>query len=74
MYYLQVDNTKYSTIGMCPNQAKQGTDNIGIWLTIHDKASFNRKYPPLKKKVTSKHLLNEKKQNFHLKKKLPILS
>ena len=41
------NNTKHSTIGMSPNQAKQGNDNIEIWLNIINKANFNRKYPPL---------------------------
>jgi hypothetical protein len=43
------NNTKHSTIGMSPNQAKQGNDNIEIWLNIHNKATFSRSYPPLKK-------------------------
>jgi hypothetical protein len=43
------NNTKHSTIGMSPNQAKQGNDNVEIWLNIINKANFNRKYPPLKK-------------------------
>ena len=34
---------------MTPNQAKQGNNNIEIWLNITNKANFNRKYPPLKK-------------------------
>ena len=33
---------------MRPNDAKQGKDNIEIWLNIYNKASFNRKYPPIK--------------------------
>jgi len=41
------NNTKHSTIGMSPNQATQGNDNIEIWLNITNKANFNRKYPPL---------------------------
>ena len=43
------NNTKHSTIEMTPNQAKQGNNNIEIWLNITNKANFNRKYPPLKK-------------------------
>ena len=43
------NNTKHSTIEMTPNQAKQGNDNIEILFNIHNKATFNRKYPPLKK-------------------------
>ena len=41
------NNTEHSTIGMSPNQATQGNDNIEIWLNIINKANFNRKYPPL---------------------------
>ena len=43
------NNTEHSTIGMSPNQATQGNDNIEIWLNINNKANFNRKYAPLKK-------------------------
>ena len=42
------NNTKHSTIGMSPNQAKQGNDNVEIWLNIN-KATCNCKYPPLLK-------------------------
>jgi hypothetical protein len=42
------NHQKHSTTGMSPNQAKQGKDNVEIWLTIYDKANFNRKYPPMK--------------------------
>ena len=43
------NNTKHSTIEMTPNQAKQGNDNIEILFNIHNKATFKRKYAPLKK-------------------------
>ena len=43
------NNTKHSTIRMTPNQAKQGNDNIEIWLNIESKATYSRSYPPLKK-------------------------
>ena len=43
------NNTKHSTTGFSPNQAKQGNDDIEIWLNIESKATYNRKYPPLKK-------------------------
>ena len=42
------NNTKHSTIDMSPNNAKQGNNNIEIWLNIYNKAKFNRKYPPIK--------------------------
>ena len=43
------NNTKHSTIRMSPNRAKQGNDNIEIWLNIESKATYSRSYPPLKK-------------------------
>ena len=43
------NNTKHSTIEMSPNQARQGNNNIEILFNIHNKATFNRTYPPLKK-------------------------
>ena len=42
------NNTKHSTTDMSPNNAKQGNNNIEIWLNIYNKANFNRKYPPIK--------------------------
>ena len=32
---------------MSPNRAKQGNDNIEIWLNIESKATYSRSYPPL---------------------------
>lgn len=43
------NNKTHSTTGMSPNTAKQGNNNIEVWLNIRNKADFNRKYPPLKK-------------------------
>ena len=34
---------------MTPNQAKQGNNNIEVWLNIENKATYSRSYPPLKK-------------------------
>ena len=34
---------------MSPNQARQGNNNIEILFNIHNKATFKRKYAPLKK-------------------------
>ena len=34
---------------MRPNQAKQGNDNIEIWLNIESKVTYSRSYPHLKK-------------------------
>ena len=43
------NNTEHSTIRMSPNQAKQGNDNVEVWLNIINKATFARTYAPLKK-------------------------
>ena len=43
------NNATHSTIRMSPNRAKLGNDNIEVWLNIESKATYNRKYPPLKK-------------------------
>ena len=43
------DNTEHSTIGMSLNPAKRGNDIIEIWPNIINKATYNRKYAPLKK-------------------------
>ena len=48
IYTKKYNNTKHSTTGVTPNIAKEGNNNIEIWLNINEKASFNRKYPPLK--------------------------
>ena len=42
------NNTKHSTTGMTPHMAKQSSNHVEGWLNIHNKAKFNRKYPPLK--------------------------
>jgi hypothetical protein len=41
------NNTKHSTINMSPNQAKQGNNDIEVWLNITNKAKFARTYPPI---------------------------
>jgi hypothetical protein len=41
------NNTKHSTIGLTPVQAKRGDNDIEIWLNIKNKAEFNRKYEKL---------------------------
>ena len=43
------NNTTHSTIRMSPNQAKQGNNNIEVWLNIESKATYSRSYPPMKK-------------------------
>ena len=45
------NNTKHSTTGMTPNEAKQEDNTLKVWLNIRKKSEFNefnRKYPPLK--------------------------
>ena len=34
---------------MSPIEAKQGNDNIEIWLNIENKTTYSRSYPPLNK-------------------------
>ena len=41
------NNTKHSTIGMTPNEARRGHNNVEVWLHIYKDAKFNRRYPPL---------------------------
>ena len=40
-------STKHSTVGMTLHMAKQSSNHVEVWLNIHSKANFNRKYPPL---------------------------
>ena len=42
------NNTIHSTTGVTPNIAKEGNNNIEVWMNISNKATYNRKYPPLK--------------------------
>ena len=41
------NNNPHSTIEMSPNKAKQGNNNIEVWLNITNKAKFARTYPPI---------------------------
>jgi hypothetical protein len=41
------NNTEHSTTGVKPIVAKQGKDNIQVWLNISNKATFARTYPKL---------------------------
>ena len=42
------NNTKHSTTGMQPNEAKKKDNHFEVWLNISNKATYNRKYQPLK--------------------------
>ena len=42
------NNTKHSTTGLPPNEAKKKDNHFEVWLNISNKATHNRKYPPLK--------------------------
>ena len=53
------NNKTHSTTGMSPNTAKQGNNNIEVWLNIRNKADFNRKYPPLKTGSQVKTYINK---------------
>ena len=39
------NNTKHSTTGMKPNEAKKKDNQFEVWLNINSKATYNRKYP-----------------------------
>jgi len=42
------NTTKHSTTGVSPNDAKRKDNHIEEWLHIRNRATFARKYPPLK--------------------------
>ena len=42
------NNTKHSTTGVTPHEAKKKENHVEVWLNIRNKATFARKYPPLK--------------------------
>ena len=42
------NNTKHSTTGLPPNEATNKSNNFEVWLNISNKATYNRKYQPLK--------------------------
>ena len=42
------NKTKHSTTDMTPHDAKRKDNHIEVWLNIRNKATFARKYPPLK--------------------------
>ena len=41
------NNTKHSTTGVTPNEAKRDDNKLKVWLNIKNKAVFNRTCPPL---------------------------
>ena len=41
------NNTKHSTTGLTPIEAKREDNKLKVWLNIKNKAEFKRKYPPL---------------------------
>ena len=45
--FLKYNNTKHSTTGIPPNEAKREDNKLKIWLNIQNKTIFNRKYTPL---------------------------
>ena len=40
--------TSHSTTGMKPNEATQKYNHFDVWLNIHSKSTYNRKYKPVK--------------------------
>ena len=43
----EYNNTKHSTTGMTPVEAKQTNNHDDVCLNIDNKANYNRRYPPL---------------------------
>ena len=41
------NNTKHSTTGITPNEAKREDNTIKVWLNNRSKTEFNRTYSPL---------------------------
>ena len=41
-------NTKHPTTGIPPTEAKKHSNHMEVWLNISNKATYNRRYPPLK--------------------------
>ena len=46
--FKKYNNQKHSTTDMSPNMANMKDNHIEVWLNIHNKATFARRYPPLK--------------------------
>ena len=44
----EYNNTLHSTTGMKPNEAKKKDNHFEGWSNINSKATYSRKYPPLK--------------------------
>ena len=42
------NNTKHTTTGASPNDAKRDDNKLKVWLNTKNHAEFKRKYPPLK--------------------------
>ena len=40
-------STTHSTTGLPPNEATNKSNHMVVWLNISNKATYNRKYPPL---------------------------
>ena len=48
IYTKKYNNTIHSTTGVTPNIAKEGNNNIEVWMNISNKATYARTYEPLK--------------------------
>ena len=44
----EYNNTSHSTTGMKPNGAVKSSSCFDVWLDINSKATYNRKYQPIK--------------------------
>ena len=41
------NSTKHSTTGLPPNETTNKSNHMEVWLNISNKATYNRRYPPL---------------------------
>ena len=56
------NNTKHSTTGLAPNEAVKPSNHMDVWLNISNKATYNRRYPPLK--VSNQVRVYQKPKSF----------
>ena len=42
------NNTEHSTTGLAPNEAVKPSNHMVVWLNISKRATYNRKYEPIK--------------------------
>ena len=42
------NHTKHSTTGLAPSETKHNDNHFDVWLNVHSKATYKRKYQPTK--------------------------